>query len=262
MTERVGLAGMSPLAGVSGKPRNILVLGVDRRPDTVAARDGVRADTIMLARLSPQTGRIKVVSIPRDLLVQVEPGVEDKINAAYSYGGVPEMTGAVERYTGVSIDHYVIVDFEGFEETVDVMGGVSLRIQDEFPDKFHLEEGEIRHLNGRKALLYARYRPEVGGDLERIERQQQLMAALRSRALKWGSLKRVPGVAVTVAENVDTDMSVRYMASLGRTLLKRGPGALMTYTKLEGTPITLSDGTQALEPDNGANEDILEEFLE
>src|SRR5215208_5963953 len=90
-------------------PLNVLVLGVDTRPDD--PKMGSRADTIMLVQVVPETGDVKLLSVPRDLLVEIEPGVEDRINAAYSYGGIEETMGALQGYARVPIEHYVVVDF-------------------------------------------------------------------------------------------------------------------------------------------------------
>ena len=116
----------------AGRPLDVLVLGVDRRPEGSAV-EGSRADTIMVARVFPGTGSVKILSIPRDLFVEIEPGVEDRINAAYSYGGVEQITGAVERTTGTTVDRYAVVDFEGFVDIVDAVGGLTVEIQGEMP---------------------------------------------------------------------------------------------------------------------------------
>ena len=78
---------------------------------------GSRTDTIMLVRVVPRTGDVKLLSVPRDLYVEVEPGEKDRINAAYNYGGIDETIDALENYSGVPIDHYAVVDFEGFKES-------------------------------------------------------------------------------------------------------------------------------------------------
>src|SRR5215218_5872200 len=93
---------------------NILVLGVDRRPSDAEGSTS-HSDTIMLVRVSPQTGQIRLLSVPRDLLVEVEHGVEDRVNTAYLYGGTPLAAEVMEKLTGVTIDRYAIVDFGGFE---------------------------------------------------------------------------------------------------------------------------------------------------
>jgi hypothetical protein len=110
-----------PLASVSGEPLYVLVLGVDRRPSEAGGAPS-RSDTIMLAQVSPGSGRVQLLSVPRDLLVEVEPGVEDRINTAYTYGGVEQATAVVENLTRISVDRYAIVDFGTFEEAINALG--------------------------------------------------------------------------------------------------------------------------------------------
>ncbi|MCA3748679.1 MAG: LCP family protein [Rubrobacter sp.] len=251
---------MARRGGPGSGPVDILVLGVDRRPGGEAEGGGVRADTIMLARIFPDSGDINLLSVPRDLFVELRPGERDRINAAYAYGGVRLAVAAVEGYTGVGIDHYAVVDFRGFEEIVDAMGGVTVRVEEDLPPGWRIGKG-MQHLNGRKALLYARYRSTPEGDLDRIRRQQELLAALRSRALRWDSVRRLPEMVSVVRRHVKTDLSVGDAVTLARVLLHHGRGATMTSRRLAGEPETLPDGRQVLLPDGEENRRILRAFL-
>lgn len=246
---------------VAGDPINVLVLGVDAKPEDGSGGTARRSDTIMLVRISPDTGMVKLLSVPRDLMVEVEPGVEGRINSAYAYGGISQTISALENYADIPIDRYAIVDFKGFEAVVDDIGGVRLDVEKgDLPPNVRLKREGVQHVNGRRALLYARYRGTAGGDLDRIERQQELVAALRSQALRWNSVRRLPRVAVTIEKYVQTDMGVGEAVALGRALIQHGRGARMTTTQLKGTPETLPDGEQVLRPDHQANQAILREF--
>jgi len=244
-----------------GGPLNVLVLGVDERPPDSREPQvaGSRSDTIMLVRIYPRSGDVGLLSIPRDLLVEVAPGVRDKINAAYSYGGVDQSMEAVERLTGIPIDRYAIVDFEGFSDTIDAMGGVEVDVEVELPPKYAVGDG-LQTLNGEQALFYARWRGTSGGDLDRIEHQQQLVAALRSKALEWDTVTRLPEIMNIMDQNVETDLGFQEALSLGRVLIDRGRNARMTAVQLKGTPDVLPGGTQILVPKEATNEAILEEF--
>ncbi len=246
---------------VSDGPLNVLVVGLDRRPpgSKEAQVLGVRTDTIMLVQIVPKTGRIKLLSIPRDLLVEIEPGVEDRINAAYAYGGIEQTVSSLQSYTKVPIDHYAIVDFEGFEDVINAMGKVEVDVEGEFPQNWHMEEG-LQKLNGHRALLYARYRGTPGADLDRIERQQQLVAALRSQALDWDTVTELPEIMKVMNENVETNLGLQKALSLGRVLISQGRNAQMTAVQLEGTPHTLPDGAEVLIPNDATNDAILENF--
>ena len=239
-------------------PLNVLVLGVDQRPDSEEM--GSRTDTIMLVQVVPRTGDVKLLSVPRDLLVEVEPGEEDRINAAYNYGGVDETIATLENYSGVPVDHYATIDFEGFEKVIDAMGGIRVDVgEGQFPEKWRMGEG-VQRLNGHKALIYARYRGTPGADLDRMQRQRELVAALRSEALRWHTVKTLPQIMEVMNENVKTDLDLDGALTLGQILIRRGRHAEMTSQQLKGTPKTLPNGDEVLIPDEEANEQILNEF--
>jgi polyisoprenyl-teichoic acid--peptidoglycan teichoic acid transferase len=244
--------------GLAGGPLNVLVLGVDTRPDSQEM--GSRTDTIMLVQVVPKTGNVKLLSVPRDLLVEVQPGEREKINAAYNYGGVIETIDALENYSGVPVDHYAVVDFEGFERVIDAMGGVRVDVGEGlFPEKWRMGE-DVQRLNGHKALIFARYRGTPGADLDRMQRQRELVGALRSEALRWHTVKTLPEIMSVMNENVQTDLDLEGAITLGQVLIRKGRHAEMTSQQLKGTPETLPNGEQVLIPDEEANHAILDGF--
>ena len=244
-------------SALEGGPFNVLVLGVDERPDS--EEEGSRTDTIMLVRVDPGSGDVRLLSVPRDLLVEVAPGEENRINAAYNFGGIEQTITAFEEYSEVSVDHYAIVDFDGFKDVINAMGGVEMDVEDEIPPKYKIEDG-LQTLNGQQALFYARYRKTDGGDLDRIRRQQQLVAALRGQAFSWNTVKQLPKIARVADRNLQTDLGLDAGITIGRALIKRGPNAQMTSQQLKGDPTTLDNGDQVLIPDDEANKPILDEF--
>jgi polyisoprenyl-teichoic acid--peptidoglycan teichoic acid transferase len=243
---------------ITNQPLNVLVLGVDTRPDSQEM--GSRTDTIMLVQVVPKSGDVKLLSVPRDLLVEVEPRERDKINAAYNFGGVQKTIDALENYSGIPVDHYAVVDFEGFERVIDAMGGVRVDVGDgQFPDKWRMGQ-DVQRLNGHKALIYARYRGTPGADLDRMHRQRELVGALRSEALRWHTVKTLPQIMAVMNANVQTDLDVDGAVTLGQVLIRKGRHAEMTSQQLQGTPETLANGEQVLIPDEEANAQILDEF--
>ena len=243
----------------SSKTLDVLVLGVDRLP-SAAEGSSTRSDTIMLVRVTPSTGDVKLLSVPRDLYVEVEPTVKDRINTAYTYGGVKQARAVMEGLTGVQVDGNVIADFEGFEKVIAAIGGVKVDVgHGVFPEKWHMGEG-VERLGGRKALFYARYRGTACGDLDRIDRQQRLLAALREQAIGWNTITRVPQIVKVTNENVDTDLGVLQAISLARALVLHGEEGEMSTAELEGHPTYLPDGEQVLMPETKANEAILQDF--
>ena len=242
---------------VEDGPFNVLVLGADERPES--AEMGSRTDTIMLVRVDPKTGDIRLLSVPRDLLVEVAPGEKNRINAAYNFGGIEQTVTAFEGYSGVDVDHYAVVDFEGFRDVINAMGGVEVDVADEVPPKYGIEDG-LQTLNGQQALFFARYRGTAGGDLERIKRQQQMVAALRSQAFSLNTVRQLPTIVRVANRNVQTDLDLGQGVTFARLLVRRGPNSQMTAQQLQGDPETLENGDQVLVPDAEANDDILDEF--
>jgi LCP family protein required for cell wall assembly len=257
--EAARLAAAKEAEQASGEPLDVLVLGVDRRPNS-AEGESTRSDTMMLVRVIPATGEVKLLSVPRDLYVEVQSGEKDRINTAYAYGGVEKARAVMEDLTGVDIDNYVIVDFEGFEKVIDAMGKVRVDVgKGVFPEHWNMGEG-FERLNGHKALKYARYRGTPGADLDRIDHQQKLLAALRRQALRWDIVTRLPAIIRVTNENVNTDLGIMQVIPLARALVLNGEDNKMTRAELEGQPKFLSDGEQVLVPDEEANEAILQDF--
>ncbi|MFC7731781.1 LCP family protein [Actinomadura keratinilytica] len=194
----------------------VLVAGVDRREGLTRAQQkaarlghepGERSDTLMLVHVSRDHDRVTVVNLPRDSYVTIPahrsngsegakgafvPARPGKLTWAYQFGG-PDLTVAtVKRTTGVSIDHYVEVNFYGFINMVDALGGVDVCTEEPINDRksgLVLPAG-TSHLNGLKALGYARARYSLtgGSDLGRIDRQQRFMASMLKQALSTRTL--------------------------------------------------------------------------
>jgi len=243
----------------SSDPLDVLVLGVDKSAGPKGSGTS-RSDTMMLVRVTPATGEVQLLSVPRDLYVEIEPGTKDKINAAYAYGGVDQARNEMEGLTGITVDNYVIVDFQGFQEVINAIGGVKVDVgHDVFPEKWHMGEG-VQRLGGRKALFYARYRGTPRADLDRIDHQQKLLAALRRQAFRWNTVTKMPAILKTTNENVDTDLGIWNAVPLARALILHGREGDMTSSELQGYPSTLDDGTQVLVPEEDANEAILQDF--
>jgi LCP family protein required for cell wall assembly len=190
-----------PKAAVAGDAMNFLVLGSDTRdPENTG---GSRSDTIILLHLPKDRSAAQLISIPRDTWVHVprskdgkHGGVDAKINAAFAWGGPALTVQTVEAYTGVRIDHVVMVDFAGFKEIVDALGGVTVDVPTAFTSTHSLNANSIRHfnqgpqvMNGAAALDYARERYAFkDGDFARIQHQQQVIKAILGKASSGGIL--------------------------------------------------------------------------
>lgn len=201
------------------EPFSILLLGVDERPGDIG-----RADTIMVATINPTSEDIKLVSIPRDTLVELpdSQGV-DKINATYAYGGIPYTIETVEKYLEIPIQYYAQINFQGMVDLVDTIGGIEVdsplefTVQDstEKADAIHIEKGK-QHLNGEEALGYARMRKQdPRGDWGRQERQRQVIEAIVDETISISSLANFNNIFNAIAPNLKTNLTGREIWILG-----------------------------------------------
>jgi LCP family protein required for cell wall assembly len=208
----------------AGRPANFLVVGSDSRTGlsrrdlrraATRAVDGSRTDTIILVHVSPGQKKAVVVSIPRDLKVSIPGHGQDKINAAYAFGGPDLLVKTVADNFGVAVNHYAEIDFAGFLKVVDALGGVRLcndtghRLDDSFAN-LHMAPG-CHNLNGVQALAFVRAR-HIDSDFGRIGRQQQFLRAVMSKVSAKGNLLNLPklmSIANMVSEHVETDDTLK-----------------------------------------------------
>ncbi|MET8909081.1 LCP family protein [Micromonospora sp. NPDC004551] len=226
---------------------NIMILGSDSRdPETTG---GSRSDTIIVAHLPKGRKSAQLISIPRDTWVHVprskdgQHGDRDaKINAAYAWGGVPLMVQTVEQFTKVRIDHVAIVDFAGFKEIIDALGGIDIVSDRDFTSihpPFRKFAKGVQHMDGETALDYSRQRKQFpDGDFARIRHQQQVIKAILDKAASGGILTS-PGKlndfvkASTSSVSVDRGMSLLDMATDLRSL--RGSNLAFYTSPTKGT---------------------------
>jgi len=165
-----------------GDPQTIMLLGSDRRPDDATdggAGTGARSDTIILVRLDPDENATALMSLPRDLKVEIPGHGTDKLNAAYDLGGPRLTLKTVKRLTGLPINHVINVDFRGFQRAVDAIGciyvDVDRRYFNDSPGFAYINiYPGYQKLCGEEALEYARFRYE-DSDIVRSARQQDLL---------------------------------------------------------------------------------------
>ena len=158
-----------------------------------------RSDTMILLTIDPLTKTAGMLSIPRDMWVNIPGFGYSRINTAYSSGegnklpgGGPELARkTVEQFIGVPIQYYAQIDFNTFVEFIDLIGGIEIYNDEELrldpvgegKDKIRLTCCGMRHLNGEKALAYVRYRKGDEGDVGRAKRQQKVILAIRDKVL-------------------------------------------------------------------------------
>jgi LCP family protein required for cell wall assembly len=148
---------------------------------------GRRADTMMLLHI-PRSGPPTLVSLPRDSYVPIPGRGRNKLNAAYAFGGPRLLAQTVEQVTGIRIDHYMEIGFDGFASVVDAVGGVRICVREPINDPnaaLKLKAG-CQELNSKQALGYVRTRASARGDLDRVERQREFLGALIDKATSPG----------------------------------------------------------------------------
>lgn len=213
----------------------VLVMGVDER----SAETGPwRTDTMIVLSLDPVTRTGVMLSIPRDLWVDIPGEGLDRINTAnihgeqngYPGGGPGLAMATIEQNIGIPIDHYVMLNFAAFESFVDAIGCISLDVPESISDPtypdgnygydpFYISAGHYDTVCGEQALKYARTRATFGGDFDRAARQQQVIYAVRDKLLQAGNLPALLGQAPAIWESVqdgmETDMTLDEMIGLG-----------------------------------------------
>ncbi len=254
----------------SGEDRlNFLFLGVDQRCD----EDGpTHTDSIIIATVDPLRNTAALLSLPRDLWVEIPGFGVDRVNQAYYFGQAFEYPGGgqklaletVESLLGIPVDYYVTVNFQGFVDAVDLIGGIEVDVPEsiddpDYPDNcygyepFSIEEGTQR-LSGQDALKYARTRATFGGDVDRAQRQQEVMLAVRDQVFTLNQLPRLfiqaPRLWRTFQDNLDTNLALEDALELALLMQEIPPENIKTavldfnYVYNETTP----DGRQVLVP--------------
>ena len=216
------------------KPVNVLIIGVDRDPNSGEAlrRSTMNTDTLIVAHIDPAGAKASLLSIPRDTRVQLPTGIE-KINAAYAVGGMDRLKRTVTELTGLKIDRYVMIDFPAFVGLVDALGGVTFNVDKPITNPegtVSLQPGEQK-LNGQAALTVVRDRKEALGDITRVQRQQKFLEAVgdklrESNVVDWMKALRA------MSDSLQTDMTINEMGTLAYAL--QGETAAVTTHTVPG----------------------------
>jgi LCP family protein required for cell wall assembly len=209
-----GAAIASGVRDVSSDEMTILLMGVDARPG--APIDiGVRPDSIMLLHINPTAHSCRMLSVPRDTLVTLPGYGESKVNHALMVGGIPYQEMVLEQYLGITIDRYALVDFSGFEELVNTVGGVKITVPQEIKDKNGnvLFDAGPQEMNGEQALKYARYRGGADVDVGRVRRQQQIIRALAQTASSRDLVTDVNSLLPAVESHIRTNLTTSELLS-------------------------------------------------
>jgi LCP family protein required for cell wall assembly len=259
--DRRAAAALTPQNGLLlSNATNLLLIGTDRGPGR--GRDGPgRSDAIVVVHTDPDDHRIALLSIPRDLRVEIPGRGPDKINTAYTVGGTALAIETVEKVTDLDMNHVAVVDFATFEEVIDALGGVTLDVpraivSNRFDCPFatpaectrwpgwRFPRGEQR-MDGRRALVYARVRENQlnpgESDLTRGGRQQQVVQAIADEAVSLGTFIRLPFIGDEIVTPLATDLSAWELVQLGWVKF-RAPESKTLRCRLGGIPTQIGDG--------------------
>lgn len=177
-----------PKDPAAGQSLNLVLMGSDTR----GLNDPGRSDSLMVVHVPSDRKAVYLISIPRDLKVEVPGQGTQKINAAYSWGGAPLTVTTVQNLLGVPIDHVALVDFKGFMNLIDTLGGVTIYNPHEGCDAgqndYCWKKGKV-DLNKEDALRYVRWRKGLpNGDIDRAQNQQRVLKAVFDKILSKGTL--------------------------------------------------------------------------
>ena len=212
---------------------NILVLGTDHA--NTAERQGIsHSDSIMIVHTDPSRHRIVYLSIPRDLRINVPGHGYDRVNVAFQIGGAALAIKTVADYTGLPINHVIVVDFGQFQELIDALGGVDINVPKpifSYPfgcpftaarcaswQGYRFAKG-VQHMNGHRALVYSRIREnrlDPGEtDVTRVARQQQVVQAVLSKMTSPTTMLKLPWLGEKLLRPMATDLSAAQLMQLG-----------------------------------------------
>ncbi|KXK62555.1 transcriptional regulator [Micromonospora rosaria] len=277
------ITGGRPAKKVDGA-LNILLVGSDSRdPDAPIDQSSKwRADTVIVMHIPSNHQQAYLVSIPRDLYVPIPEsanadcgsGNRAKINAAFAFGGLPLAVRTVECFTDVRIDHVMAIDFAGFKQVTDALGGVELKVERTITSihkPYRKFEKGTNHMNGAEALDWIRQRKQFpDGDFARMRHQQEFLRALMDKAASSGTLANPPKLnaflrSVTDAVTVDQNFSLGDMALQFRNL--RGENLTFVTSPhigsqtINGESVVVSDREKALAMYRAISADTMADWM-
>jgi LCP family protein required for cell wall assembly len=254
----------------AGKERvNILILGVDQRP---GERGPWRTDTMIVASVDPVSKSAGILSIPRDLWVEIPGYGQDRINTAYVVGDLNKVPGGgptlakktVQLNLGEPVHYYIRVNFAAFQRVIDLIGGIDVYVEQAIDDPLYPDmnygydplyiPAGWQHMDGALALKYARTR-HGGSDFERMHRQQQVILAVRDKVTRLSLvpqlLPRAREIGQTLGDSIQTDLTLDQLVRLAQL------GAEIDRTRIRSATIdetmtrswTTPQGASVLVPD-------------
>jgi LCP family protein required for cell wall assembly len=240
---------------------NILIIGTDSRGE-----DRGRSDSLMIAHYDQKKQQPKLISIMRDSYVDIPGHGKDKINAAYSYGGIELVRKTLKEYFDMPIEYYVTIDFDHFKEAIDSLfpKGVTIDAEKDLDlDQVFIKAGKQK-MDGNTLLQYSRFREDEESDFGRIRRQQQVISAISQQVTDVTSLSKLPKTTGKLLGYVDTNLPESTILSVGKDF------ALGNTEKVETLAVPIDKSWEfnndtpsgsVLELDTEANAKAIKKFL-
>lgn len=255
---------------------HVLLLGTDRRN----RNENGRSDAIMIATLDRKNGQLKLASIMRDLYVSIPGRKDNRINAAYSFGGPRLAMQTINQNFNLNITRYVTVDFFGLEEIINAMGGIDIDVKEKEIralnsvlrelnnlDKNNRKSPEVTRagvqtLDGKQAVAFSRIRKVGDGDSERTERQRRVITKMFKKMSSINPLK-LPDLVASIIPYADTNIPVSEIISLGTSVLGVKDKQIHQYRVPAPDTFTSQTirGMAVYVPDLEKNRELLHEFL-
>jgi LCP family protein required for cell wall assembly len=247
---------------------NVALLGIDLRP----AGGSYNTDTIMILTLNRTNKTAALLSFPRDLYVYIPAYGMERINAAFGEGKALNYPGGgfglfqdMMRYNfGLNIQHYAMMNFWGFQDLIDDLGGIDVYCQYGLTDKrqgygeFSISAG-WHHMSGEMALWYVRAR-KTTSDFDRVRRQQEVLLGISQTLLNRNALANVPGFFVTLAKYAESDLTLDAITPFVDIATSVSPSTIRRITLIPnayGTNWITPDGKMVVLPNYGAIRDLL-----
>jgi LCP family protein required for cell wall assembly len=246
---------------------NILCMGLDRNwtNQDLPYSTGTRTDTMMVVSLDLPSQRAWVLSVPRDMRVEIPRHGLNKINDAYRIGGVELVRQTVEQFLGARMDYFVLVKLGAVQRFIDAIGGIAVDVEKDmsYDDNWgqlhiHLARG-IQHLNGTQVEGYMRFRHDAESDFGRMRRQQQTMKAVLAKLQSPSVAFRVPKLIDAFNKSIETDLTRDQILGLANLFHRVRPDDVVSDT-VPGRDDTV-DGISYLEPIEGRQKILVDWLL-
>ena len=203
----------------SGNGKDILFLGVDVREESNGFKG--LTDTIIIYHISSWGKKDSLISIPRDTRVQLEEYGWNKINAAYKFGGEEMIKQEIYELTGIEIDRVMVINFNGFKEIIDVLGGIEITVEEPLHDELSgadFDPGTYT-MSGEQALSFARCRATARADIDRVDRQKYLLDEIMRQKFNFSMVTKAPQIIKVLNNETRSDFTIWDFGSTGFVLL-------------------------------------------